>query len=102
MITVLITCMHRFEASVAQGLETAVACEHSQVISISAPCARSKVSRDCDTTSEHELCRVTTTTPKHPQAACSSGTDRAHAPTDLFDDFSDSDDLSFLFYQTDS
>lgn len=88
--------MHRFEASVAQGLETAVACEHSQVTSVSAPCARSH------TTSEHELCRVTTTTPKHPQAACSSGTDRAHAPMDLFNDFSDSDDLSFLFYQTDS
>ena len=101
MITVL-NCMRRFEASVAQGLKTAVACDHSQVASTSSPCARSKVSHDYDTTSELELRPVTTMTPKHPPGACSTATGRAHKPMDLFNDLSDSDDLSSLFYQTDS
>ena len=93
--------MHRFEASVVQGLKSSVACEHPQVTSIPATHAQGRAAHDNDTpSSDLDLLPVTTMRPRHPPAACCTST-KVHTPIDLLND-DVTDELSCLFYQNDS
>lgn len=98
--------MHRFEASVVQGLKSSVACEHTQlqVTSVPATRAQGKATHDNGTpSSDLDLppAAVTTKTPRHPPPPACCASNKAHTPVDLLND-DVTDNLSCLFYQNDS